>query len=261
MARVEVSTEGEFIAPVVYEYTTNGGSSWELIRKEGVSGKAYIWGFNWQVPNIEASQVQLRITDSLGTTGLSGIFSIRLVPQIKTVRVNNNRFPVPVDRDVMIEWTAVGELSPIDIYYTVDGLATYKIVYELDSSQRSFVWRTPPDPVGDVILYVGAIRGGLVHVGPFEINYTNSVDDESAFSKLAVYPNPASSKLRVKCESSDPRAHATLADVTGRVVYERQVNVQQGEFDLDVSGVLPGNYMLSIASADGKMSRMITISR
>src|SRR5689334_7730835 len=103
---IQVTADGEFAYPVVYEYTTNGGSSWENIQTEKGSGKAYIWSFPWDVPDIDAPQVQIRISDSLGTVGLSEIFSIRARPMILSVRVNNNKFPVPVDSDVLIEWTA-----------------------------------------------------------------------------------------------------------------------------------------------------------
>ncbi len=261
--KVRVTAEGLFYNPVVYEFTTNGGAKWELIKKETYPGKGYISNsFNWDVPNIEAPNVQLRITDSLGSVGLSEIFRIREIPKILTARVNNGRYPLPVDYDVVIEWDASGELSPIDIDYVVDGFAIYQIAFQIDSTLRSYVWRTPPEPRGDIVLRVQAQHGGIAQVGPFEVNFTNAVDAPAdAGSRLSVYPNPASSVLNVTCETSAPLAYVTLSDVAGRVVLEREVEVSAGEFDLDVSQILPGNYMLSSRSSEGTSSRMVTISR
>lgn len=259
---VEVTSQGEFFSPVDYEYTTTGGASWELIRRDRFPGKVYIGDFNWDVPNIDAPEAQLRIRDSLGTTGLSGIFRIRKIPKINSVRVNNDRFPLPVNYDVVIEWTAEGELSPIDIEYTVAGFARYKIVYELDSTRRSYVWHTPKEPVGNVKLSVAAQNGGMAVVGPFEINYTNGVEDTKAGSAdLTIYPNPAASMLNVKSALGGQTALVILTDITGRAALEQRVMMTAGEFSVDVSQVLPGNYMLTARSDETTLSRMITIAR
>jgi hypothetical protein len=70
------------IQHVKLEYRQNSNSSWVLIADNQASSQTGTNNYNWLVPNVSSTSVQIRITDdaNIGTTSISDQFTIQKAP-------------------------------------------------------------------------------------------------------------------------------------------------------------------------------------
>jgi photosystem II stability/assembly factor-like uncharacterized protein len=66
---------------------------------------------------------------------------------------------------------------------------------------------------------------------------------------LMVYPNPADNRIIVK--TSSPLADISILDQTGKTIPVILANLQSGLYDIDISSLSPGFYLVMVKSADG----------
>jgi len=72
----------------------------------------------------------------------------------------------------------------------------------------------------------------------------------SEVPKLAAFPNPAHDKLMVRPANGGVHTHIKLTNSIGQTVYSE--NSQRNEIQVDISGWLPGIYLLEVSSAEGR---------
>ena len=73
---------------------------------------------------------------------------------------------------------------------------------------------------------------------------------------ITVYPNPTTGNLNIVIVSvKSTRMTAKLTDVTGRVVQNVEFDLQSGENNtqLNLEGLMNGNYLLEISNTTGKL--------
>lgn len=88
-----------------------------------------------------------------------------------------------------------------------------------------------------------------------------SVAEQSIFSGINVYPNPANENVNVAIELSSPqKISLTLTDVLGRVVAQHNTG-QQAKFliNIPIKGISPGMYFLTIAAGKEKTSIKVVV--
>ncbi len=78
------------------------------------------------------------------------------------------------------------------------------------------------------------------------------------------FPNPSYGLIRVQFAAEEAPVSVQITDVSGRVVYQQQLNQFDGYFDeeIDLSGATPGNLFLTIQQ-DGKLTtkQLLLINR
>jgi hypothetical protein len=78
------------------------------------------------------------------------------------------------------------------------------------------------------------------------------------------FPNPSYGLIRVQFAAEEAPVSVQVTDVSGRVVYQQQLNQFDGYFDeeIDLSGATPGNLFLTIQQ-DGKLTtkQLLLINR
>lgn len=84
------------------------------------------------------------------------------------------------------------------------------------------------------------------------------VEEETVDASLTVYPNPASSVLNVAFESLSG-AEVSLLDITGSTAATVSADAGQTTVSLNTSELSGGLYILSIATADGVVTRKVII--
>ncbi|MBM3404001.1 MAG: T9SS type A sorting domain-containing protein [Bacteroidetes bacterium] len=89
-----------------------------------------------------------------------------------------------------------------------------------------------------------------------------TVEEQSPFTRLQVYPNPATDKIFVDLttEKSDQITY-TLLSLTGETLFSKKMDHQQGKIheSLDVSGISKGIYFLRISGSQGNMNQKVII--
>lgn len=89
----------------------------------------------------------------------------------------------------------------------------------------------------------------------FQMNFAGKmgIDQQSNFEDVTVYPNPATDNMFVKLTAEAQDVHATVVDLTGKVVYTDQFNHAGGEqqYTLPVSTLSNGIYFLNLQGKDG----------
>jgi len=78
-------------------------------------------------------------------------------------------------------------------------------------------------------------------------NNPNSINENSTILGLSVYPNPTTGILYINTGDygADNNIEISLIDISGRIILKNTLSKQKLN-EIDLSGIMPGNYMLSI---------------
>jgi endonuclease I len=68
---------------------------------------------------------------------------------------------------------------------------------------------------------------------------------------FAVYPNPARDQLKLQFSATATRAEVVICDMTGRTQLKQTINHASGLINISITKILPGNYLVIVAS-DGQ---------
>lgn len=97
------------------------------------------------------------------------------------------------------------------------------------------------------------------------------IDGRSSYSKTIVvqldrspqvllYPNPSNRKITIQLQQPITISNGLqVSDVTGRIVIRQQLKRGQRSFDLDVTGLMPGQYFVKIINGSDIINRSFTV--
>jgi hypothetical protein len=259
---IRATYRGVLVSPITYEYTTDQGATWVKIKEYSCSGddpgiSTYLW---LAVPHIN-SPGQIRIRDGSGVIGLSGVFMFKPSPEVLSLIVNGSVYPVPVNSDVVVAWTAAGEPTSFGLSYSIDHFAQLEIDANIPGSSRNLIWHTPSEPVSNVYVKLSTANGNSIEIGPFDIGDPAIVANADNSDRLLAFPNPASKTLRVDLPRSNSPALLSLSDLTGRVIMKQSMLANSGLATIDVSGIPVGVYFLTVRNGMSTKSSLVTIAR
>lgn len=81
---------------------------------------------------------------------------------------------------------------------------------------------------------------------------TSIHDVEKSKNALKLYPNPAAAQISFESDASNTALAATINDISGREVLNTTFNQKaKTEYSLDVSGLLPGMYIVQLYTDKG----------
>jgi hypothetical protein len=136
--------------------------------------------------------------------------------------------------------------------------------------------------IGGICEYRVAVAGQGVQQGADRCGTTiriKQADSAARFLRLgSPYPNPSGESVTIDLEKSTtgrndgPMVRCLLYDAMGRVVREgryrrgrRQANespyIEQGSFDLDLSGLPQGFYVATVVSVNGRVTMPVVVAR
>ncbi len=91
-------------------------------------------------------------------------------------------------------------------------------------------------------------RLGKLEGSPCDTIVASDVEAVQLFSKIFVYPNPASDRIQLSSMSyNSPNLHFKLFDVTGKLLDKASLTAN-AEMSLDVSGLTPGMYFYTVTT-------------
>ena len=80
---------------------------------------------------------------------------------------------------------------------------------------------------------------------------TSGVASEAVASTFVVYPNPSNGNFTMSFDADAANASLRIADLSGKLVYENNVNVTAGTaLNIDVRNTVAGIYVMSLTSGD-----------
>ena len=187
------------------EFSSDGGTHWSVMA--GVTGTN---SFTWStVPDVATTNAKIRVSDELGTTAVSGIFTItsKASSSISNVQVKNVvNSHIGTGIATTISWITTGNVpGPIAAEYSTDNSKWTSINSSIPTSTTSIPWTTPS---AAPMMYVrvrstsdGKIAGTF---GPFVIDPAKGVSDVPKNSlSLSVFPNPVSGRTEIRFSISD----------------------------------------------------------
>ena len=165
------------------------------------------------------------------------------------------------DSTAMLHWIPSGEESEWDLIwgeYGFDTLNGGNLVEGL-TENRYFLINLDPGTVYD--FYVRAICTAEEHsvwAGPYTFTtWYVGVNEEPAFDKFVVYPNPAANVLVIDVgeEISGQRIKYRIISLSG-VVEQEQEYIGKRLFDVNVTNLPRGTYILQISNEEKSVSKV-----
>ncbi|WP_353719098.1 T9SS type A sorting domain-containing protein [Dyadobacter sp. 676] len=95
--------------------------------------------------------------------------------------------------------------------------------------------------------------------GTFSLTRAISLKPESNAGMAGVYPNPAGKSTSVTVTSRVPADKVSLWDLLGRQIPVRTSQMPDGSVQVGLTGVVPGAYVLKVATGHGTESRKLII--
>jgi hypothetical protein len=80
------------------------------------------------------------------------------------------------------------------------------------------------------------------------VTSASSVGTVSATQQLSVFPNPTTGDFTISMPSAYSVAVVSITDILGRVVFQQQITNSLKSFQINLSHILPGNYIVSLST-------------
>jgi trimeric autotransporter adhesin len=91
------------------------------------------------------------------------------------------------------------------------------------------------------------------------ISSTAGVNDLSNDEVISVYPNPSTGNFTVSLPASVRDAIVTVTDMTGRIAVTQKVSGSNG--GLNLTALVPGNYLIHVTTGENEFTSMIAIEK
>ena len=162
-------------------------------------------------------------------------------------------------------WTNITENLPnlpytsLELYHDVDGaifVGTIGAVYYLDNTTTD--WRKfgclPNTGVNDIEIqyftnkiYAGTHGRGIFEASLDALNPSTAGIEDNVSDNITMYPNPAVDFVKIQSSKEDfTNCTIQVNDVTGRMVEVPFTVNNANEIELNVDGIIPGNYLVNI---------------
>ena len=263
-------TEANTTAQKTFEYSLDGGANWILIGLQNSDVLTYTWA---NVPNVATTQALVRITDANGTTGTSGIFTIKVVAGIGSINsltlnplVNNN---IGNGKTLNISWTFTPDIGKsVIVEVSLDTTRTWQKIADNPITAPQTSWTTKNTGYFyPVYVRVTSTLGMTLTSIPFSIGSNASVSSwqsENGYS-VSNYPNPAGAQTMINFvlpAASD--VNLTIIDGLGREI-EALVSqrYQAGTYNIpfDASKLSMGMYTYILQAGATRLTGKMSIVR
>ncbi len=215
--------------------------------------------------------------DATGTLILPGGDTLQSVIRVHIVNQGYERFtPLPASFDITLEVLSLGEEETLDssfiqndIYLWYAEGSRYPVMemsrtlwkkesgYEnLEETALLFhpleqLAQLPDDEENVLILTAQKEKKQII----FDVK---GIDNISLAESVSVYPNPVTDYLRVDLSGSETvTTHISLYDMTGKKVYESQVQAGEMGLTINMTQLPQGNYVLKVKTSNNVIDKKI----
>ena len=228
-----------FSKPVYTSNFSGGADGWALTQQGGAAG------------SLSASGNEIFVSISNGGTEAWHLQLVRNNIRLEQGKLYRLRFSAEASADRSITFYAGRASSPWNAYsgYNSVSITTPKITYTF-----TFTMTSETDPVARLVFDLGTDTESvsISSVSVEELSFAvTSVSPDFVKERTLVYPNPASSWLRITAVG---KYHtADLMDLSGRSL--GTFRIAAGGATLDVRHILPGMYIL-LLEGNGRSVRI-----
>jgi len=158
------------------------------------------------------------------------------------------------------------EINADGTFYFANSGGAYKSVdaihwESVDAGKNRFVDGVHGIAISDDFIYIKSGDSTVYRKTRETLIGINDVKDEFSFS---IYPNPANEFVTVKVEKAKNKSTEhilSIADINGRLVYQVDLPGETNKFDIDISGFMPGLYMVNINEGRYNYKQKLVITK
>jgi len=135
------------ITNVKIEYSTNSGSSWNIIT----GSAANTGNYSWTIPNTPSSTCLVRLSDA-ANAGINdtsnGVFSITSVPSSDSITVMspNGGESWQVGTNQNLTWISTGSIANVKVEYSTNSGSSWNIITGSAANTGNYSWTIPNTP-------------------------------------------------------------------------------------------------------------------
>ncbi len=155
------------------DYSLDGGLTWKTVGVANANDNS----IGWNVPDTNAPNSQIRVTDVNQVTGKSGIFSIfgSKSPGIVVTRPAVGEVIMGGTQNYQITWTGNGIAQHKTFEYSLDGGQTWKTIGTIDADVFNYSWNVPDtNSTGGAVVRITDQNGLTGRSGFFTITSSKS---------------------------------------------------------------------------------------
>lgn len=252
-----------------FEYSLDGGATWNIIGVVRNNASSY----PWNVPQTPSTQALVRITDSNGVTGTSGMFTIKMssggegsINSLTLVGVVDNR--VGHNQPVNISWTFTPDIgTSVDVEYSLNnGNSWTKIATVPTSEPPTVMWTTPSSGSYDAAFIRVTSTLGMQRVSDaFSIGSIAAADNPASVEGYSImnFPNPVRGATTITFQLPVRSfVNISVTDGMGRevgTVAWRSFEAGSHSIPFDASQLSSGIYTYTLKAGNIRTSRTMTV--
>jgi hypothetical protein len=120
-------------------------------------------------------------------------------------------------------------------------------------------WPTIPTGTWTNVETFGSSFSKSFVIRPNFIDLLNVENNSLTANDVTLYPNPAVNSVKILNSANQNLLEATIYDISGRIVSVHKLD-NNSVNDLDVSKLTSGNYIITIQSENGKVSKKLIVN-
>ncbi|MEO0237385.1 MAG: hypothetical protein ABIN35_04045 [candidate division WOR-3 bacterium] len=138
------------ISNVKIEYSTDNGSTWNIIVSSTVNEGSYYW----TIPSTISSNVLIKVSDVSDPSNYAVSSQFSIIPAQITLVSPNGGETIIAGEYLPIEWNWIGSFSYVKLEYSTDGGSTWNKIINSDTlNDGSFIWTVPSTAVSSNVLF------------------------------------------------------------------------------------------------------------
>ena len=167
----QITWTGTGLTPIkTFAYSLDGGVTWTTIGKDTTNG----FSFSWNVPDTVSTQAIIRVTDSSGITGMSGLFTIR-TNQITVTSPTAGEKIAEGTQNFLVSWTGTGITAQKTLDLSLDGGRTWTTIGTITANVFAYYWNVPDTTSTLAIIRITDTNGMTGQSGIFTIKSNSAL--------------------------------------------------------------------------------------
>jgi hypothetical protein len=287
-SRVITWTSSGTSGNVHIEYSTNNGTSWtDVIASTPDDGT-----HSWTIPNATSTNCLVRVSDTDGNPVdvSNAVFSIIPVTSgtcinetftAATGTVTDNSGSLNYLNNMacekLIQPSVGGKITLTFTTFNTEGNYDYVRVYDGSTTSATLLGTFSGTSLPPILtsssgsMLIRFTTDGYTVSAGWSATYTctmsvgakgtEEISEQEILNvtKLVAYPNPTSGILTIESTFTEEETYTIyLINASGQVILNQRINVIGGKFDIDISNISPGSYLLKImTNRTGQFIRVI----
>ncbi len=153
-----------------FALSLDSGLTWSAIGKDTTNG----FNFSWNVPDTVSTRAMIRITDTNGVTGTSGLFTIHS-NQITVLAPTPGQIIPEGTQNFEIDWSGTGITAQKTLSLSLDGGRTWSTIGIITANVFRYFWSVPDTTSTLAIVRITDTNGMTGQSGLFTIQSNKAI--------------------------------------------------------------------------------------